>query len=46
MEGVGKALRSAAVRVVMPRFAALRPDDIEMKAANEPVTMPIARPKR
>ena len=32
-------LRTAAATVVMPRFVALQPGEIEMKAANEPVTI-------
>ena len=39
VEGVGDVLRSVAASVVMPRFAALRPDDIVMKSPNEPVTI-------
>ena len=39
LEGVADVLRTAAATVVMPRFAALRSEEIEMKAANEPVTI-------
>jgi fructose-1,6-bisphosphatase/inositol monophosphatase family enzyme len=36
---VGEILRETAAAVVMPRFAALQPGDILMKAANDPVTI-------
>ena len=36
---VGEILRSTATAAVMPRFAALEPGDIVMKAANDPVTI-------
>lgn len=39
IEGVGEALRAAAAAVVMPRFAALAPDDIVMKGIDDPVTI-------
>ena len=39
LEGVADVLRMAAATVVMPRFAALQPGDIEMKSVNEPVTI-------
>lgn len=39
VEGVSEALRAIAATVVMPRFAALEPGDVVMKAANDPVTV-------
>ena len=39
IEAVGEVLRDIAAAVVMPRFAALRPGEVEMKSANEPVTI-------
>lgn len=39
VEGVGEALRATAASVVIPRFAALEPGDIVMKAADDPVTI-------
>lgn len=39
IERVGALLRTVSAAVVMPRFAALRPHETEMKAANEPVTI-------
>ena len=39
LERVGEVLREVAAAVVMPRFAALLTGDIEMKSANEPVTI-------
>jgi fructose-1,6-bisphosphatase/inositol monophosphatase family enzyme len=38
-ESVGDILREAAAAAVMPRFAALQPGDVVMKAANDPVTI-------
>jgi len=38
-DGVGELLRETAAIAVMPRFAALDPGDIAMKAANDPVTI-------
>lgn len=39
IEAVGDILRDTAAAVVMPRFAALRPGDVVMKAADDPVTI-------
>jgi fructose-1,6-bisphosphatase/inositol monophosphatase family enzyme len=39
MEEVGEMLRATAATVVMPRFALLQAGEIELKAANEPVTV-------
>lgn len=39
LEGVGEVLRAAAEVAVIPRFAALRPSETEMKAPDEPVTI-------
>ena len=39
LEAVGDVLRTAAATAVMPRFAALRPDEMEMKAEGDPVTI-------
>lgn len=36
---VGEILRATAATAVMPRFAALEPGDIVMKAVNDPVTI-------
>lgn len=36
---VGNILRDAAETVVMPRFTSLRPSDIVLKGANDPVTI-------
>jgi fructose-1,6-bisphosphatase/inositol monophosphatase family enzyme len=39
LEDVGEMLRAIAATVVMPRFAFLQAGEIELKAANEPVTV-------
>ena len=39
VDAVGALLREVAADVVMPRFASLAPDDIELKAPGDPVTV-------
>jgi fructose-1,6-bisphosphatase/inositol monophosphatase family enzyme len=39
LDSVGEILRRAAAEAVMPRFAALTPDQLEMKSPDEPVTI-------